>query len=144
MITQEELRRRYTYDPDTGYVMYIREGTKAGWTNSSGYLCLRISGKQYFVHRLIWLYVHGVMPSGVIDHINQSKHDNRLCNLRDVPSSVNNHNTTRAVCGCRLTPNGRWQARIMINKVDKYLGTYDTRKEATAAYRTAKHMLMVN
>ena len=39
--------------------------------------------KHYFVHRFVWECHNGVIPEGkVIDHINNIKDDNRLCNLQ--------------------------------------------------------------
>jgi len=39
--------------------------------------------KTYHVHRFVWECFHGVIPDGkVIDHINDNRGDNRLCNLQ--------------------------------------------------------------
>ena len=41
-------------------------------------------GREYRLHRLVWLWVHGAhVPDGMtLDHINGVKTDNRICNLR--------------------------------------------------------------
>ena len=39
--------------------------------------------KGYIVHRFIWECFNGIIPDGkVIDHVNNIKDDNRLCNLQ--------------------------------------------------------------
>ena len=48
--------------------------------------CVRTYGerqKRCFVHRFVWECFYGLIPEGkVIDHINDDKEDNRLCNLQ--------------------------------------------------------------
>lgn len=49
---------------------------------------------QCRVHRIVWIAEHGVIPDGyVIDHINNDKQDNRLCNLQLL---TNTENSTKA------------------------------------------------
>ena len=39
--------------------------------------------KRYQVHRFVWECYNGIIPDGkVINHINNDKEDNRLCNLQ--------------------------------------------------------------
>ena len=56
---------------------------------NNGYLnvCVRKHGqpsqKTCQVHRFVWECHNGIIPEGkVIDHINDNKEDNRLCNLQ--------------------------------------------------------------
>lgn len=60
---------------------------------SKGYLKGRIDGKELKAHRVVWAHYHGRWPSGVIDHINRDRSDNRLANLRDVTSAQNAMNS---------------------------------------------------
>ena len=55
----------------------------------SGYLKVMVRGSEdrkqttVYAHRFIYECYHGVIPEGmVIDHINDNKKDNRLCNLQ--------------------------------------------------------------
>lgn len=54
--------------------------------NQKGYFALRLSKdgerKGYLVHRLVWITFNGSIPEGMqVNHINEIKTDNRLCNL---------------------------------------------------------------
>ena len=54
-------------------------------------LKLRAKTKNnYYVHRFIWECYNGLVPVGLeIDHINDNRSDNRLCNLQLVTPSEN-------------------------------------------------------
>lgn len=97
---QEEMRRRLSYDKDTGAVIWV-VGRKAGQQifnkSCQGYLRLKIAGKNYYLHRVCWFLHHGEWPTEWIDHINGNKSDNRLENLRVVSSSQNSANRPLAV-----------------------------------------------
>ena len=57
-----------------------------------GYLRVKIDGSAFLLHRIAYLYINGLMPTNEIDHINGNKSDNRICNLRDVTTSLNQMN----------------------------------------------------
>lgn len=97
------LRAELVYDPATGH--FYRPGRldkPAGAVDSKGYVRIYYRGKSYAAHRLAWLFVTGGAPTGVIDHINRDRRDNRVYNLRDVSSSENNMNRVKVYpCGER-------------------------------------------
>ena len=65
-------------------------GTTGG---GSGYLRVRVRGKDYKVHRLVLETFVGMCPTGMQgDHINRNRQDNRLENLRWVTPQENNRN----------------------------------------------------
>lgn len=118
------------YDPQSGEFRWavggrgIREGGIAGSLNADGYRVIRFNSKPTPAHRLAWFLVHDEWPVE-IDHINGDRSDNRLCNLRSVPHSVNMQNkrsamSNNASCGLLgVTWNKqhqRWQSKIMVNK----------------------------
>jgi hypothetical protein len=154
MVTQERLRELLSYDSETG-VFHWRvsrgravAGASAGNADSYGYLQTKIYGRCYLNHRLAWLYVYGEWPDGQIDHINGSRADNRLANLRNVSISVNQQNQRGARVDNRCGLLGvsrkgnRWQARISHpGRKDAYLGLFDTPELAHAAYLKAKRKL---
>jgi hypothetical protein len=88
-LTAERLRKRLRYDAETGLFTrrvgsgHAHAGDMAGSVHSTGYVRICIDGGRYTAHRLAWLYVHGVWPSGQIDHINRNRSDNRIANLRE-------------------------------------------------------------
>ena len=143
MITQPLLQTLLEYDPASGMFTRkvrtsnrIKVGEQAGSLDKAGYLCIRVHGKTYKAHRLAWLYVHGNMPAGEVDHINGVKADNRIENLRDVTKSANQQNR-RFVRGYSKDGN-RWKAQIRFGGRWKHLGCYETEQEAHAAYLAAK------
>lgn len=104
-MTDKELydicHERYLYDPDTGVVTYktwfkglkkSQVGTPVGSRSVKGYLDVKIFGKSYRLHRIIWLMVTGSFPEGVIDHDNLVKDDNRWLNLKDTSQRLNTLN----------------------------------------------------
>lgn len=48
------------------------------------YLHILINSKKYPVHRIIFKWMTGRDPNGVIDHINRDPSDNRWHNLREL------------------------------------------------------------
>lgn len=62
----------------------------------SGYLRGEIFGQAYSAHECAWAIVHGYWPFE-IDHINNDRSDNRLCNLREVDRAANAFNRNPAL-----------------------------------------------
>jgi hypothetical protein len=142
-ITQEKLKEILDYNPDTGIFTWkvskakrIKVGSVAGCKNNLGYILIRIDGKIYLAHRLAWLYTNGDFPLNCIDHINQIKDDNRICNLRDVTVSENMQNQSQVL---GYTKNGsKYKATITLNNILYQLGSYETKEQARQAYLNAK------
>ena len=145
------LRQLLSYDSETGVFTWkinigkrIRAGSVAGTTHHSGYNCIIIERSHYTAHRLAWLYFYGEWPSGVIDHINGDKFDNRISNLRDVSRSVNQQNRRKAAKNSKTGMLGVSQAgsvfvaNIMVDGKTVRLGRYETAELAHAAYVNAK------
>ena len=101
---------------------------------SNGYKQVSIGNVLYKVHHIIWLYVHGYLPS-VIDHDNHNGLDNRLCNLNEVTQADNNRNLSKRKdnssghTGIRTTPLGKFVVRV----AQKHIGTFDVIADALAA-----------
>lgn len=142
----DEISQLLAYCPGTGEFRWrvdkgrVKAGDVAGSVDSStGYLQIRANYKLFLGHRLAWFMIHGEMPSGVIDHINRNRSDNRITNLRDTSQRKNqwnrnlNKNNTSGVSGVYWSRNcKKWHARLedMGRKVD--LGMYSELSDAEA------------
>lgn len=148
MITQAELKERFNYDPETGIFTSKKTGKRVGYKGSTssdrGYLRTKVNNKNYLMHRLAWLYMYGEDPN-IIDHINGIKTDNRISNLRNANSQINNQNLKNAkshnisgYLGVNVRKNGKFGARIQTQKGEIWLGTFDCPKKAHEVYLKAK------
>jgi hypothetical protein len=152
-LTPERLRELLHYDSETGRFTWrvdrsprVKAGDRPQAPTAAGYFRAGIDGQLHYLHRLAWLYVHGVWPAGVIDHINGDVQDNRIENLRDVPHVVNMQNLKRARRdnGTKLLgvyfrkDTGRYSASIKTPERSLALGCFDTAEEAHTAYINAK------
>lgn len=137
-ITQEYLKKEFSYNPDTGW--FVSSSGLASRKNYKGYILFKIKGKDYRAHRLIWFYVTGKWPKAQIDHENNVKHDNRWINLREANNQLNHYNllkpknNTSGAKGVRIVPSGRFEARIKHNQKTITIGFYKTLEEASNAY----------
>ena len=143
-LTAERLRQLLHYDYEAGTFIRIsgRQGVgrTVGYKDTGGYLQICVDGRSHLSHRLAWLYVYGEWPKGEIDHINGSKSDNRICNLRIATRSQNmaNSGTRKVSKGVSWHKHsGKWNARIRIDGRDVSLGYYRTVEDAREAYRLA-------
>ena len=156
MIAQQILQSLLRYDADTGAFEWkqMRSGIKnfplAGSVHKKyGYLVIGIDQKRYQAHRLAWLYMHGVMPPDLIDHIDGDRLNNRIANLRLATMSENLQNRKGPAANNKLgfigasfdKRDGRWTAWIKANGKSVYLGRYATGEEASQAYLNAKREL---
>ena len=150
MITQQELQERFDYkDGNLIYKIKVAQRVKigdiAGRLNSRGYIHIGINNKYYQAHRLVWVYHNADIPFGLeIDHINGVKNDNRISNLRLATRSENACNTvkrkdnTSGYKGVSFYKySNKWEARIIINGKQIYLGNFDTAELASEAYKSA-------
>lgn len=105
---------------------------------------VKIDGKPYLAHRLVWLLTYGYMPD-FIDHIDRNPMNNKISNLRSVTKSENEHNrgiyknNSSGYPGvCFDKRNKKYKAGIKINGKQIHLGYFDTASEAFTAYMLAK------
>lgn len=150
-ISQEELKRPFDYNPETGVVTRkvsvsrkCREGDVVGSRDVHGYLDVRISGTLYRLHRLIWRLVTGVTPPEDIDHVNHDKDDNRWINLRLVSPTENLRNSSRYSNNTSghlgvywNKPTQKWMAYIWVGGKMKGLGYFADKADAVAAREAA-------
>ncbi len=123
----------------------VKFGSEAGSCKSHGYKVVRVNGRQFLVHRIIWEMHNGAIPEGMeIDHINHVRDDNRIENLRIVSHAdnmknqkmnINNKSGHHGVSLCRSR--GKWLAKITANGSHIFLGHFDTIEEAIDARMNA-------
>jgi len=151
--TQQELKSMFDYAEgylirkDNGLLKnnpkHLHVGSKAGGKTSAGYTVIKIKGRIYMGHRLIWLYHNGYWPENDIDHIDRDKSNNRIENLREVTEQCNARNSgnpinnTSGVRGVSWHKKHKvWRAKIKVNKIAYILGSSPDFIEAVA-YRLA-------
>jgi hypothetical protein len=90
LISQNELKQFLRINPETGECLTLK-GKPAGSMSWNGYRRVNVKNREYKVHRLVWLWVHGEHPPAnmTIDHINGIKTDNRISNLRVITQLQN-------------------------------------------------------
>ena len=151
-LTQNLVRKLFDYRDGELYWDVARQGRKlgvpAGGISLDGYRVIRINGKLYRSHRLIFLYHHGYLPE-FLDHIDGVRLNNNITNLREAtkqensmnmkkPKSYNGKPTSSEFKGVYWHKQAeKWQAQIRIDGKLKNLGLFDSEIEASEAYDKA-------
>jgi len=155
-VTQQILKAMLEYSPATGKFIWISKhpaarrialGDEAGRVIQKGYIQIGIGGKYYLAHRLAFLYVNGVFPTDLVDHINGNPRDNRWTNLRIVTAAQNSQNAARSrknssgVTGVSWNIGvNKWVATIYANGKHTHLGCFDDLAEAAQVRKAAEQI----
>lgn len=143
---QREITNRTVFLSDTVEI-YTAKGEKivvdladyekvkqSSWCiDTRGYAVANIKGRVIPIHRVI------LGNPRCSDHINGDKLNNKRVNLRPCTPQENCRNTQLAknnksgFTGVRITPNQRYEARIMLERRSISLGVYDTMPDAIKA-----------
>lgn len=154
-ITAERLRELYTYDCETGVFRrrvktsrHTVVGEAVGSPSKNGYLRITVDGVRVLAHRAAMLYVYGVMPPDDVDHIDGSRQNNRIANLRHATRSENMQNERKGRRGGSSgllgvswhKGAGKWAAKVRIpgGGGTSFLGLYESKEEAHAVYLAEK------
>lgn len=132
----------YDFNPFTGKLISRTTGKPVkGFLNRQGYLRMTVwyDGRpiQRPYSRVVFAWCAGFWPINDIDHINRNVLDNRSWNLRDVPSRVNQQNRGNFVGAYWNKEHRKWRAQARLDGIHTYLGSFDTKEEAQAAYWAA-------
>ena len=152
MIDQETVKKLFHYDAKSGMLLWrngngrnVKPWQEAKSLNNCGYYAVKIQGKDYRVHRIIWLYVNGKFPDRYIDHKNRIRNDNRLCNLRDVNTTDNaqnislpSHNKSGYIGVSWIKSHNSWTVYVKVDKKNKWLGYYKNLDDAIAARKAGE------
>jgi len=152
-LTQEKLKEYLSYNQDDGSFTWKKHrgrlaplGSKAGHIRpKDGYIQIKLFGKLYLAHRLVWLYMTGKMPNDKIDHINHIRGDNRWDNIRESSQTENNRNAskrddnTSGYTGVYWHKRDkRWFATINVDKKQVSLGYHIKKVDAIQARLNAE------
>ena len=126
-MTQEYAHSLFEYK-DGGLYWKIRKaphvkiGAKVGSPAINGYESVMVDGRNWRIHRLVFLMQYGYLPKN-IDHINGNRTDNRIENLRAADDSQNAHNQvlrSNNVSGIKgvswNNDRQKWAVRVNYNK----------------------------
>jgi len=151
-LTPTELRELLAYNPITGVVRWrvtcgrrAKAGAIAGSKSQADrYWRIRIKGRLYLLHRVIYALMKGVWPDDLVDHRDTNADNNRWLNLRPATNSQNGANrsaTTKNQLGTKGVfyshRHGMYVAKIRVNGKGRTLGYRPTVVEAKALYDKA-------
>ena len=109
----------------------MKKNDFAGKKRKDGYIDIKINGKIYLAHRLIFLYHHGYLPK-YIDHIDGNQLNNKVENLREATQQENCKNSKISKANTSGVKNvsfnkksKKWQVSLSIDKKLKHIGFYD-------------------
>jgi len=136
---QEAIERGYHYNPETGDV-YRNINKPIRKRDKDGYIVfnITINGKKKYLkaHRFAWFYMFNYFPL-LIDHIDREPYNNKLENLREANSSINQMNKF-AKGYTFIAYRNQYRVQICVDGIYYYLGYYDTEEEANQVYLEAK------
>ncbi|KQC33993.1 hypothetical protein AAU57_12115 [Nonlabens sp. YIK11] len=106
-------------------------------------LCKKGKVKNFGVHQLVAMAFLDHTPCGykvVVDHINNEKLDNRYQNLQLISTRENcskdkSGYTSKYIGVHKHQSYNKWVATISVRGKSKYLGYYNTEKEASMVYQ---------
>ena len=143
--SQAELREMFDYRDENLYWKVRGMGRQmdkpAGCIdNSTGYRRIRIGGRLYRAHRLVWLWHNGFDAEHILDHIDKDKANNNInnlreatqvCNLRNTEIRSDNRSGVKGVSWHKAS--SKWRAQIMVRGKPIHLGSYHEMFDACQA-----------
>lgn len=148
----DTFRERLSYNPETGDLTWlvspsnnVKVGQVAGVRLAIGYRKIVVNDRQFYAHHVAWFLHCGEWPSVMIDHVNGSRDDNRIANLRLATQAEQNFNTKLSIKNtsgrkgvARCSKTGRWRAYIMLGRKQMFLGNHATFEAAVKAREDAE------
>ena len=153
MITQERVKILFDYHKSGNMVRRIdvsnnaKAGCLVGCEGDQGYKLVRVDGKLYKLHRLIFLWHHGFLPKN-LDHIDTDVTNNKIENLRACRHSqnmwnckkrINNTSGIKGVSWCK--GRSKWIATLCRNRKLIHIGYFISIHEAETAVRIEREKL---
>lgn len=98
--TLEIIDLHLIYFPISGSISWInpksfsvKNGQRFGCLNNKGYLSGNINKQSLKAHHIAWYKFYGYWPEAQLDHINRSRDDNSIINLRESNEFENRWNS---------------------------------------------------
>lgn len=147
----ELLNDRYRLDHCAGFLYFksrgfgVTVGKRCGSPRPDGYRRIKINGKLYMEHRIIFYMSTGIDPmENDIDHIDRNRKNNRPKNLRIATRGKNMANGdvySNSKTGFRGVywhkQSKKFRTEIQVNHKKIYLGSFDDPIDAANAYNLA-------
>lgn len=118
-------------------------GKKAGIVSVNGYIQIGCFGRDYYGHRLAWVFITGHWPpDGLhIDHADGDRANNAKTNLRLASNAQNMANAGACSRNTSGIKGVSWKAdckkwRVRFGR-KHYFGLFDNKEDAAAAYEKA-------
>jgi hypothetical protein len=144
---QEINDRFYYFDGNLYYknnFHKMKANDVAGSISTNGSIQVKINGKLFELHRVIWFLFNKSWPKNVLDHIDRNNQNNKLENLREATLNQNqgnkdlrSDNKTGLIGVTYHKASKKFRAQIGINNKFKHLGVYNTKEAAAEAYNKA-------
>ena len=151
-MTQEYAHSLFEYKDGSLYwkvrkAPHVKIGAKVGSPEVNGYETVYVDGRNWRIHRLVFLMQHGYLPE-IVDHADCNPMNNDISNLRAATKSENQRNAgmfahnTSGVKGVVWSKNAKkWLARIKVNGTAKHLGSFSCKEKAAEFVQLAREML---
>ncbi|AGQ28771.1 endonuclease [Serratia liquefaciens ATCC 27592] len=157
-LSSEYLCERFTYKdgrlfwkkriPDSYGFNKRYAGKEAGGIDDDGYWKIKIYGKWYRRHRIVWAMHFGDAGSMQIDHVNGIRSDDRICNLRTATAQQNAFNRKRQInnkSGCKgvfwVEAKKKWTGLVLVFRKPYSAGYFDSIHEAITASERLREKL---
>jgi len=142
-LTHEYILSRFHYNEISGDLSW-KNGRNEGQLVGSVFVAqhgklywrTKVASRALFNHRIAWFIKTETCPEK-IDHWNGDGLDNAWINLREATQAQNFANNDNLIRGIDAFPNGKWRAKITLDRQQIHLGMFETKEEAFEAYKQA-------
>jgi hypothetical protein len=156
-MTQEYAHSLFEYKDGNLYwkvrkAPHVKIGARVGSPEVNGYETVYVDGRNWRIHRLVFLMNYGYLPKN-IDHINNNRKDNRIENLRAADDLQNAHNMNMRsdnISGIKGVSwnkdKNKWAVRVNHNKktYQKYVKDLELAELVAIEMRNKYHGMFAN